>query len=235
MASLVGLFVGTIAAVVVGEILSLIALFPPLSHWLNLDGEFSGLILIGMPMFAGGCGALAGLVLGLMYRRACCHLVSVVVGSLPAVMYSVGSYTSRESLVTINAIGGIMISATMVAVVFTHFVLVSIDRRRLTLTFSTNTQSVVRTGRVATVIASVLALVSLSYDAWLYWILSSSERLGHELPLIGAFGMGILAGASNVYVWAAHPNRKRVAMIAGFASFAGCVAVLAFWYLRLIQ
>ncbi len=64
---------------------------------------------------------------------------------------------------------------------------------------------------------------------------SSSERLGHELPLIGAFGMGISAVASNVYVWAAHPNRKRIAMIAGFASFVGCVAVLAFWYLRLIQ
>ncbi|GAA4454334.1 hypothetical protein GCM10023156_26640 [Novipirellula rosea] len=59
--------------------------------------------------------------------------------------------------------------------------------------------------------------------------------MGHELPLIAAFGIGILAVASNVDVGADHPNRKRVAMIAGFASFAGCVAVIAFWYLRLIQ
>lgn len=234
-ATLVGVFVVTLSAVVVGEVLSLVALIPPLSHWLDLDGEFGALILIAMPVLAGGCGALAGLVLGLFYPSTWSRLASAIAGSLPAMLFCANGYQSRESVVSVTAIGGIMILATTTGVMFTHSVLVSIERRRTSHKPASQTNPSAREGILVAMIATGIATASLIFDVWLWWTLESESRLGIEFRLTEVFGLGLLAVATNVYVWAAYPNRKRTAVIVGSASFAGCVVVLSLWFLYLIH
>lgn len=95
MAALVGFFVCGFAAAVVGEALSLVVLIPPLSHWTHLDGEFDPLILIGMPPMTGGCGALAGISLGVMFRHRGKRLIASCVGALPALLLYSQSYDSH--------------------------------------------------------------------------------------------------------------------------------------------
>lgn len=233
MATLVAVFACSLIAVVAGEILSVIALLPPLNHWLDLDGEFSGLILIGMPMLAGGCGALAGFVLGLLYPNWWPRPASAVVASLPAITFAIANYNPREA-VALMSVSGIMLLATTIGILLTHRVLVSIEHRRSSLAATQKTGALSTPGRVVAVVAYVMALGSLVYDVWLWQSLLINKHSGQEFALIGALVLGILAVTLNVFVWAAYLHRKRVAIVAGVASFTGCVAVLTLWYLQLI-
>ena len=68
-------------AVVVGEVLSVLVLFPPMNRWFHMTGEFDGLILIGMPMWVGGFSLICGIVLGLLYPRRGSLLLTLTVGT----------------------------------------------------------------------------------------------------------------------------------------------------------
>lgn len=230
-ATLVGVFVATLSAAVFGEVLSIVALIPPLNHWLDIDGEFAGLIVIGMPMLAGGCGAVAGVALGLMYPSPWSRWAAAIAGALPALLYLYNGYRPQDPADGIFTVVGIMILSTVAGAIFTARMLISIERRRAS---QTPTIQTARTGLFVTVIAAVLAAASLIVDVWLWESLDSKSVLGLEFRLVGTFGVGLLAVATNVYVWAAYPNRKRVAMIMGLLSFTGCFAVLSLWFLRLI-
>jgi hypothetical protein len=131
LATLVAVFTCAFVAVVAGEVLSVIALLPPLNHWLDLDDEFSGLILIAMPMLAGGCGAVTGFALGPLYPRSWTRLASTAVALLPAIIFASTNYNPREA-VTVMSISGIMLLATIIGILMTHRVLVSIEHRRST-------------------------------------------------------------------------------------------------------
>lgn len=234
LAALVGVFACAAASVVVGEVLSLIGLFPPINGWIDFDNEFAGLILVGMPMLAGVAGALAGLVLGLLYPRLFCRLISAITGSFPAVLFCYGNYADEKSRVSTFAISGIMIVSTVLGVLFTHRMLRSIEQRRSSQATDAEPARSSTGCRIETVIALGLAAFSVVYDACLWRVIESDEKSGHEFPLIGAFGLAVLAVALNVYVWAAHPHRKAIAITSGLVALVTFVAVLSFWYLRLI-
>lgn len=233
LTALVGVFACGAVSVVAGELLSLIALFPPMNHWTNLDGEFDGLILVGMPMLAGGCGALAGLSLGMLYPRRYGRLVSGLIGSLPALWFCWQNYGAEDSPVSVIAVSSIMVIATVVAVLFTHRMMRSIDRRRSTETSATESRRSGCAGRVMVATSFLLAIFSVAYDVWLWRGIASDDNVSHEFTLIGAFGLGMVAVAVNVAVGAAYPHRKLVAIVGGLAAFTGTLGVICFWYWQL--
>jgi O-antigen/teichoic acid export membrane protein len=74
--------IGVGVAVIVGEALAFFALMPPMNRWLSMNGEFDGLLLIGMPIWAGGFSLIASTVLGGTFPRKYAANSAIVVGSI---------------------------------------------------------------------------------------------------------------------------------------------------------
>ena len=55
--------IGCGVAVIVGEALSFFVLLPPMNRWFSMNGEFDSLIVIGMPMWAGGVSLITVTIL----------------------------------------------------------------------------------------------------------------------------------------------------------------------------
>ncbi len=79
--------IGVGAALIVGEALALIALMPPMNRWLGMNGEFDGLLLIGMPIWAGGFSLIASTVLGGTFPRRYAANSAIVVGFILTAAY----------------------------------------------------------------------------------------------------------------------------------------------------
>jgi NAD/NADP transhydrogenase beta subunit len=239
LASLVGFFVCSCGAVVVGEVLSFIALIPPINKLTHLDGEFDGLILIGMPMLAGGCGALAGITLGVFHRNRFARLFASIVGSLPAMFFYSQTYNShltdpwQNSPIPMIVVNLIMILATVSAVQFSHFVINLIKLRRANAVTSAPVKKSTSQGLVAASIALFMSFASLFCDYAFWKTLEESEYV-NEFFLVGTFLLALLAIAPSVYLLAAYRRRRLIGISCALAAVVGFLLVLGRWYLRLI-
>lgn len=242
MAALVGFFVCGFAAAVVGEALSLVVLIPPLSHWTHFDGEFDPLILIGMPPMAGGCGALAGISLGILFRQRKRRMIASCVGALPALLLYSQSYDSHltdgweNSPIPAFVVSLIILLAAVTAVVIADRVLRSIEQRRARVSSREEVTEPVSQARVTTGIVLVLSVVGLLCNASLWRVLNQegNSGSGFEFPLLGSCLVSLLTIAASVYLLAAHPRRRLTAIACGLTSLIGFLVVLATWYVRVL-
>lgn len=114
------ILIGCVSAVVVGEIMSVTVLIPPLNGWFSMDGEFDGLILIGMPIWAGGFSLLSSFVLGLLHPRRGALQITLVIHSIIMSFFawnmiqSAHNSSGRYSAVTVSVIGWIAVCIGMV-------------------------------------------------------------------------------------------------------------------------
>ncbi len=64
--------------------LAFIELIPPISHFLGLGGEFDGLWLMGLPVYALPGGVISGLVFGSTWKWQRGFMIAMVFACLPA-------------------------------------------------------------------------------------------------------------------------------------------------------
>lgn len=240
LASLVGFFVCGGGAVVIGEVLSLIALLPPINKLTHLDGQFHGLILIGMPMLAGGCGALAGITLGILHRNNFRRLLASIVGVLPALFYYSQTYNSHltdgweDSPKPAMVVSLIMILATVSAVQFSNYFFNLIKARRANAATSDPVEKSTSRGLVATGVAVMTSLASVCCDL-AYWKNLGESDYGNEFLLVGTFLLALFAIGPSIYLLAAYRQRRLIGIICTLAALIGFLLVLGRWYWQLIS
>ncbi|KAA5539207.1 hypothetical protein FYK55_25130 [Roseiconus nitratireducens] len=122
-------------AVLVGEVLAIAVLIPPLNRWFGMTGEFDGLIVIGMPIWAGGFSLLTGLVLGFTFPRRFAAAGAILLGWLTVAMFLFTSIrtTNRPSEWYASlTVSGILVIALTIGVVVAKGVLRRINRLTIT-------------------------------------------------------------------------------------------------------
>ena len=108
------LFTSTIiicsVAIITGETLAVIVLLPPMNGWFSMNGEFDGLILIGMPMWAAGYGFVTAIVFGATFPRKYAAAIAIAVCSVMVTWFcwsiatTANGPSDRYSALTISAI-----------------------------------------------------------------------------------------------------------------------------------
>jgi len=76
--------------------LAFIVLLPPISGFFGLDGEFDGLWLMGLPIFALPCGVIGGLMFGGSWKWPRGYSIALVCASLPAAAHFFTNAWAKE-------------------------------------------------------------------------------------------------------------------------------------------
>lgn len=133
----VGFLAGGLIAAAASFFLALICLAPPLSHAFHLNGEFSGLLLIGLPVLAFPCGAIGGIFLGSTRTWRHGFTIAVCLGCLPAIVYFLvgawqpGMHTSgKEQFISTGVSSVLMMLATIIGLRLTEWSFRCVERHR---------------------------------------------------------------------------------------------------------
>lgn len=137
IAILVGTIAGALLAAVAAGGLAVIVLIPQWSRFFGLGGEFDGLLLIGLPVFALPCGALGGLVFGCIWKRQRDWLIAVSCASLPAVAYFlIGAWqnvmykNARDQFVSTTVCAICLVLASAISLKLLERTFVAIERHK---------------------------------------------------------------------------------------------------------
>ncbi len=93
---LAGVIGGGLLSAMVALGLAFIVLLPPMSGFFGLGGEFDGLWLMGLPVFALPCGVIGGLAFSGTWKWQRGYTIALVCASLPAATHFFTSAWEKE-------------------------------------------------------------------------------------------------------------------------------------------
>lgn len=93
---LAGIMAGGLLAPMVGLGLAFIVLLPPMCSFFGLDGEFDGIWVVGIPIFALPCGIIGGLVFSGTWKRRYGYAIASACASLPAFVHFFANAWAKE-------------------------------------------------------------------------------------------------------------------------------------------
>lgn len=219
------------AAVIVGEILCFLVLLPPMNRWFGTTGEFDILILIGMPIWAGGVGLIAANILGFAYPRKFCSGIAIMVslGIVAMVFLNTAKTNDRsDALDSTLTFSGILVIAITTGVLIARQTLRRVNRIR-----SMPVPSLKGQGNTTAFRRKLLVFLTLLFfliDAAVLWdIVQGSD--GIWLFPVSLFGLvfGLVVVAFNAYHFAAHDDVRKLAKICLALMITGLAATIFLW------
>ncbi|WP_182865596.1 hypothetical protein [Stieleria mannarensis] len=189
--------IGIGIAVIVGETLTFFVLLPPMNRWFSMNGEFDGLILIGMPMWASGFSLITATIFGILYPRRFSSGIAIAVGLglIAAFFWNIAKTANRPSeWYSALTVSVILLIAVAAGVMIAHRGLNRISRVRAMPKPDPETQKTKQFRRRLLLVA-LTVLYGVVDSAVLWMVFQDAENLSlFPISLCGlVFGLAVIA------------------------------------------